>query len=127
VARGHRFDFKRLDVYRAAVDYYGWTVEVTAGLSWRHRRLTDQTIGAALSAMGNIGEAAGRRGRPTEVRQFYRYAQGSVHESAAYLDALLRIGAIEPATHDQREEQLADIGSMLTRLIQRETRNTPRR
>ena len=121
--RGGRFDFKRMDVYRAALRHYAWTVDVTGRLGWRHRRLADQMLGAALSIPGNIAEAAGRRGRPLDVRKFYRYAQGSTHESAAYLDALRAIGAIDDDTHAEREAALADIGSMLTRLMQFETRN----
>ncbi len=121
-----RFDFKTLDVYRVALDHYAWVIAVTGRLPRHHGRLQDQLLGGSLSILGNIAEASGRRGRPAEVRQHYRYAQGSTHECAAYLDALRCVGAIDEATRDHRERKLADVGSMLTRLIQLETRNAPR-
>ena len=56
------------------------------------------------------------------MEQHYRYAQGSVYESAAYLDALAALGAIDRKTHEEREEQLGRIAAMLTRLIQKQAR-----
>lgn len=118
--RESRFEFKRLDVFDAAVDFFAWVVEVTATVPWRYRRVSDQLVGAAVSILGNLGESGGRRLMPGEASQHYRYAQGSTHECAAYLDALLCLERIDRTVYQEREHQLARIGSMLTNLIRRQ-------
>ena len=118
MARIYRFDFKRLDVYQAAVAYFAWTVQMVSQLPWRFKRLSDQMLGAALSMVGNLGESGGRTRKPREASQHFRYAQGSAHESAAYLDALAAVGLLSDEEYNQKEAELADIGAMLTRLIQ---------
>ena len=118
----YHFDFKRLDVYELALDFFVWAVQVTAKIPWRFRAVGDQFIRAAASILGNLGESSGRLGQPGESSQHFRYAQGSTHECAAYLDALLCIGVIDEDARQQREEQLARVGSMITRLMQRQER-----
>ncbi len=122
MSRSSRFDFKRLDVYEAALDFFTWAAEVSGGISWRHRAVGDQLIKAANSILGNLGEASGRRSMPKESRQHYRYALGSDHECAAYLDALLALGVIDEEARDEREDQLARIGSMISRLMAHQSR-----
>ena len=122
MAKIYRFDFKKLVVYHAATEYFGWAARAARRLPWQYRRVTDQIIGSALSVLGNIGESGGRIERPREASQHFRYAQGSAHESAAYLDALDRLGAISEQDDNQKESELADIGAMLTRLIQHQDR-----
>lgn len=109
MAKTYRFNFKRLDVYRAAVEHFGWVVEVVGGMPRAPFSLTNQFLGAPLSIMANIGEADGREKKPGETEQHYRYAQGSTYESAAYLDALSEMRAIDDAEYNLREENLARI------------------
>jgi four helix bundle protein len=122
MAGGRHFRFKDLDVYQESLDHFLWTVEVTASIQWRYRRLVDQAVGSSLSTLGNVGEASGRRLKPAEAAQHYRYAQGSAHESAAYLDALAGVVEMDAEVYAHREQQLARIGAMLSRLIDHQHR-----
>ena len=129
--RAIQFDFKTLDVYQAADDFFAWAVEVTGRIPWRFRAVGDQFIDAAVSIIGNLGESSGRLRMPGEASQHLRYAQGSTHECAAYLDALVSIGVIDEEARNDREAQLARIGSMITKMIvrqdkKRHSQNTPR-
>ncbi|MDX1675020.1 MAG: four helix bundle protein [Longimicrobiales bacterium] len=120
------FDYKELDAYQATLDFFGWAVEVTGRVPWKFRAVGDQFIGASVSILGNIGEASGRRRRPAESSQHYRYAQGSTHECAAYLDALACMEVISETDRGDREAQLARIGAMITRLIDLQERRRTR-
>lgn len=59
---------------------------------------------------------------PKESRQHYRYALGSVHECAAYLDALIAIQVIKRDDYADCEDQLARLSAMITRLMAHQTR-----
>jgi four helix bundle protein len=120
MARAYRFNFKHLDVYRAAIEHFAWTASIVARLAGAPFALRNQVIGAALSIPANVAEANGRDRKPGESEQHYRYAQGSTYECAAYLDALLAMNAIDPAEHALREENLARIASMLDRLARKQ-------
>ncbi len=117
----YRFDFKRLDVYRAAVQHLGWCLEVASRMRWDRKVLTSQMLRAALSTVLNIAEAGGRHS-PGESAQHLRYAQGSLYESAAMLDALILMGVIDQDAFDHQEERLARIGAMLTAMIRQKAR-----
>lgn len=119
MAKEYRFNFKNLDVYQAAVDHFSWTVDVVAEMPRAPFAVTSQLLKAALSVMANIGEANGRDKKPGETEQHYRYALGSAHECAAFLDALAAFGTISDSEYNQREEHLARIASMLVPLMQR--------
>lgn len=122
MARTCRFSFKQLDVYEEALDHFRWTIAVVRRLPARYARISDQAVGASLSTIGNLGEASGRRLKPREASQHYRYAQGSTDESAAYLDALYSVAGLHYETYDRREEQLARIAARLTRMIELQNR-----
>ena len=122
MAKRYRFLFKRLDVYRAAVEHFEWTCHVVERMPKGPFRVIDQAIGAALSIMGNTGEAQGRVAKPGEIEQHYRYALGSTFEAATHLDAFSALGVIDDAEYDAAEERLARIGMMLTRLMQKQRR-----
>lgn len=119
VAKEYRFNFKNLDVYQAAVDHFVWTVQVVAELPGAPFAIRSQFLRAALSIMANIGEANGRDKKPGETEQHYRYALGSAHECAAFLDALAALRSMSDGEYNQREEHLARIASMLVRLMQK--------
>jgi four helix bundle protein len=118
MAKQYRFRFKEMDVYQAAVDHFVWTVQVVRRLPRGPFVIPDQFIGASLSIVGNVAEAKGREKKPGEVEQHYRYAQGSTFESASYLDVLSALDAITDEEYNTREDHLARIASMLTRLMQ---------
>jgi four helix bundle protein len=116
MARVYRFDFKRLDVYQAALLHFGWCMEVAGRVPRDGKVLVWQMLRAALSLILNIGEAGGRR-RPGESAQYLRVAQGSAHECAALLDALAVAGVIDDDAYNAQEQLLARIGAMLTAMI----------
>jgi four helix bundle protein len=115
-----RFDFKKLDVYRAALEHLGWSLDVASRIHWDRKVVTTQMLRAALSIVLNIAEAGGRRSRG-ESAQHLRYAQGSLYESAAMLDALLLMGVIDERARDHQEELLARVAAMLTAMIRRKS------
>jgi four helix bundle protein len=118
MAKRYRFRFKELDVYQAAVAHFAWTVDVAGRMRRGPYVVTNQALGASLSIMGNIGEANGREKQPGEVEQHYRYAQGSTFEAATHLDAFAALNVITDDEYNVREEHLAGIAAMLTRLAQ---------
>ncbi len=93
-------------------------------------KVTNQAVGAALSIMGNIGEANGRDERPGEAQQHYRYALGSTFEAATHIDAFAALSVIDAAEHEAAESRLSRIAPMLRSLIQlqrRKARSAPRK
>jgi four helix bundle protein len=118
--RIHRFNFKKLDVYAAAIDHFTWTVDVMARMPTAPFPIRNQVLAAALSVPANIAEANGRDRQPGEAEQHYRYAQGSTYESAAYLDALAALQAITDDEYNTREQELARMAAMITRLMRRQ-------
>ena len=121
MARVSRFDFKKLDVYQGALAHFGWCIEVARRIPWHQKVVTNQLLRAALSGVLNIGEAGGRKS-VGESAQHLRYAQGSVYESAAMLDALHLMGVIDDEAYNRQEELLARVGAMLTAMIRKKAR-----
>jgi four helix bundle protein len=120
MAKFVRFDFKRLDVYQAAVSHFGWCSDMAGRLPADRKELVWQMLRSALSVMLNIGEAGGR-GTPGEAGQYLRVARGSAYECAALLDGLAAAGLLDDADYNAQEELLARIGSMLTVMIGRKS------
>lgn len=105
------FGFRKLDVYRCAVQ--------ALPLAYRCADLGDaetrrQLKRAALSINLNIAEGTGRSG--DDQRQFYRVARGSALECAAVLDAIVALGAVTPEQTADLEELLVRIVAMLTKM-----------
>jgi four helix bundle protein len=122
MAKRYRFGFKRLDVYRLAVEHFEWTCRVAERMPKGPFAVVNQAVRASLSVVGNIGEAYGRASRPGEIEQHYRYAQGSAFEAATHLDALSALGVIDDDEYNAGEERLSRIAMMLTRLMQKQRR-----
>ena len=118
MAKVSRFDFKKLDVYQGALAHFGWCVEVAKRIPWHQKVVPNQMFRAGVL---NIGEAGGRRSGG-ESAQHLRYAQGSVYESAAMLDALHVMGVIDDEAYNRQEELLARVGAMLTAMIRKKAR-----
>lgn len=122
-----RFAFKQLDVYAAAVEHFRWCVTTIAGMSHPPFMVTDRVLRASLSTMASIGEASGRWKRPGESEQHYRYAQASTYESAAFLDVLASMGAVDDDhVYNAREQHLARMAKMLTPLMHGSARRRSR-
>lgn len=118
MARDERFAFKKLDVYRAALDYYGWALGVARRVERTDLPLADQVRRQAQSIVHNTAEGAGHW-KPGNKRKYYGIARASTFEAVAALDLLLVGKHIGSEEHDEREEQLAGVGARLTRLCQR--------
>jgi four helix bundle protein len=119
-----RFAFKDLEVYGAAVRFYAWAVPISDRLARTERVTADQLRRAALSIVLNVAEGSGLWRRGNKMKH-YAYARGSTFEVAALLDVLLLGGRITRRQYETKEAELAAIGAMLTRLIQRYDGNHP--
>ena len=117
-ARGERFAFKKLDVYRAALGYYGWVLGVADRVQKVDLPLADQVRRQAQSIVHNTAEGAGHW-RAGNKRKYYGIARASTFEAAAALDLLRIRGFITSEELDEQEQRLATIGASLTRLCQR--------
>ena len=117
-ARRDRFAFEKLDVYRAALGYYGWVPGVAGRVQKVDLPLADQVRRQAQSIVHTSAEGAGHW-RPGNKRKYYGIARASTFEAAAALDRLRIRGFITAEEFDEREKELATIGAALTRLCQR--------
>lgn len=107
-------DAERLDVYRAAVQFQAFAVDV---MRQANGTLRDQLDRASASVVLNIAEAAGRRA-PKEKAHFYAIARGSATECAAILDIARSRGLGTAAVFHDGRILLVRIVQMLTRLDQ---------
>jgi len=105
------FGFRKLDVYRCAVEALPLAYQSAERADADTRR---QFKRAALSISLNIAE--GTRRRDDDQRQFYRIARGSALECAAVLDALRVLGLVTEAETAPLEELLVRIVAMLTKM-----------
>lgn len=121
MAQSTRFGFKRLDVYRAAVEFWTWALKVAERIPRYRLFVTDQFLRAALSIKLNVAESAGNK-TPAEAANHCRHASGSTTECAALLDTLISMKVITDAEYDEGEELLARIAAMLTMMEQRHER-----
>ena len=104
--------FHRLDVYRVALDL----VRLAGGLN-AHRgtaEIREQFRRSSSSCALNIAEASGKQG--ADRRRFFMIARGSACESAAALDVLAALGAINSNIHEKGLHLCDRLYSMLNRL-----------
>ncbi len=87
MARDERFAFKKLEVYRTALDYYGWVLGVFQRVKKADLPLADQVRRQAQSIVHNTGEGAGHW-RSGNKRKYYGIARASTFEAAAALTRL---------------------------------------
>jgi four helix bundle protein len=76
-------DAEKLDVYRIALEFQAFAVQLVAKRS--HAELRDQLDRASISIVLNIAEGCGRRS-PADKGRFYAMARGSASECAAIVD-----------------------------------------
>ena len=106
------FGFRKLDVYRCALEALPLLFRLADRADSDIKR---QLRRAVLSINLNIAEGTGRR--DDDQRQFYRIARGSALESAAVLDAMQALGL---ATSDQ----IAPVEALLVRIVSMLTKMT---
>jgi four helix bundle protein len=111
------FDHERLDVYHAALDFLDLADAVLSSLPRGRAHLSDQLSRASLSIVANVAEGAGKTS-PADKRRHYTIARGSATESAALLDACLRLKLVPESEHCRGIELLRRIVAMLVKLAQ---------
>jgi four helix bundle protein len=87
-------DHERLDVYHLALDFLVFANSVIEGLPRGRSHLADQFTRASMSVVLNIAEGAGKVSKG-DKRRYYLTARGSATESAALLDACLRLKLLD--------------------------------
>jgi len=96
--------------------------DIVAALPSGRAYLADQLRRASTSVAFNIAEGAGEFTKRDEAR-FYRIARRSATESAAILDACLRLGLVEATAYESCRGLLFRVVSMLTQLVRALTRS----
>jgi four helix bundle protein len=107
-----------LDVYRAAIEYVGWSYRLCSELKAEQRAAKDPLLRAAQSIPLNIAEGNGKATEP-DRRRFFEMARGSALECAAIQDVLEVCGALPREDNVKAKELLDRIVAILTRLGQR--------
>ena|SRR5881396_2370955 len=107
--------FQKLDVYRCAIEFLSFSIEVSSQAARGNGPILDQLKRAATSIPLNIAEAAGRTGSADAART-YAIARGSAMECAAILDALQMLRVITEDGHQRGMALLERIVAVLTRL-----------
>lgn len=114
------FDHERLDVYRLAIEYVGFSFQFANRLPRANRVARDQWLRAAQSVPLNIAEGNGKQSLNDKCR-FFEIARGSALECAAIHDVLYVCSALNREICFEGKQKLRRIVSMLTRLIQLKT------
>ncbi len=111
------FDHEKLDVYREAIAFCGWTGELLATLSAK-AAAKDQLDRASTSIPQNIAEGNGKISENDRAR-FLEIARGSALECAACLDVLLVRGFAHEEAIASAKERLSRIVAMLMGMLRR--------
>jgi len=110
------FDHERLDVYRVAIEFVGWTDDLLDRLpAGKRGSAVKQLERAATSIPLNIAEGNGKRSRKDRSR-YLDIARGSALESAACLDVLVARNVLAPANVSGGKDLLRRIVEMLSKL-----------
>ncbi len=104
--------FHRLDVYKVALDL----IRLAGGLHAQRGTddIREQFRRCSSSCALNVAEATGKTG--ADRRRFFMIARGSACESAAALDVLAALGAIDSKQHEKGLHICNRLYSMFTRL-----------
>ena len=112
------FEFEKLDVYQASLDFVAIADEIAERLPRGRAYLKDQLRRAGLSITANIAEGVGEFA-PHEKARFYRMARRSAVECASHLLVARRLRLADDAPNSRALELLHRIVSMLTSLAKR--------
>jgi four helix bundle protein len=111
------FDHEKLDVYREAIAFCGWTGELLNAISAR-AAAKDQLDRASTSIPLNIAEGNGKFSAKDRAR-FLEIARGSALECAAALDVLVARKLVALEQIEPAKENLARIVQMLMGMLRR--------
>ena len=109
--------YKKLDVYRCAIELLALVAEVLEILSRGkgNAALADQLKRAALSVPLNIAEGAGRA-TTADQSKHYVIARGSTMECGAIFDAALVLQLVDAERADRAEQLVMRLVGMLTKM-----------
>src|SRR5262249_1453819 len=112
-----QLDHERLDVYQVALDFLVLANGIIEALPRGRSHLADQFTRASTSILLNLAEGAGKLSK-ADKRRYYLTARGSATESAALLDACMRLKLIPASAQSEGKEMLVRMVSMLIKLAQ---------
>ena len=112
------FEFERLDVYEAALDFVVVADEIAEKLPAGRSYLRDQLRRAASSVTSNIAEGVGEFS-PKEKVRFYRMARRSAVECASHTLVCRRLKLVDGVLLERGLELLHRIVAMLTSMVKR--------
>jgi len=109
--------FKKLDVYRCAIELLGLIATVLDDMakSKGNAVLADQLKRAGFSMPLNIAEGAGKS-TPADQSKHYVIARGSAMECGAIFDVALVLNIVTAQTASRAEELVTRIVEMLTKM-----------
>ena len=110
-----QFGHEKLQVYRVAIQFVGWSTELLADIP-RNTAVHNQLDRAATSIPLNIAEGNGKYTSADRCR-FFDIARGSALECAACLDVLVAKKVVDEPMAGKGKETLVEIVSMLVGLI----------
>ena len=108
-------NFRKLDVYQAAIRFLPLAFEIADSLRPRYAALAEQLRRASLSISLNIGEGSGKNTGPDQ-RRFYSMARGSAMERAAIIDACRALALIEQPRAQDADQLLPSAVRMLSKM-----------
>ncbi len=111
------FDHEKLDVYREAIAFCGWTGELLPTITSR-AAVKDQLDRASTSVPLNIAEGNGKFSSRDRAR-FLEIARGSALECAACLDVMVVRNLATEEQVESRKEQLSRIVQMLMGMLRK--------
>jgi len=111
------FAFEKLDVYRKTIDFGTTVIDVVDHLHAprKHFRLIEQLEFAATSVAMNIAEGKGRYSKK-EFRHSLFIARGSLYETIALLQILLKLKWIDLESYQNIYADAEEISKMLSGL-----------
>jgi four helix bundle protein len=108
-------DHKKLDVYRAAIEFLGLALQIHDALPRHRRELRCQLERAALSIPLNIAEGCGKP-TPADRARYHAIARGSALECGALLDVCALMGHVAVGQSDEGKRILGRLVAMLTKM-----------
>ncbi len=110
------FLFRKLDVYRRAIDLADRADRMASSMKRGHRHLADQLARAGISVPANIAEGNGRF-TPGERVHFFAIARGSAYECVALLELASRRGLVDATEAQAMANELDEICRMINGLM----------
>ena len=107
--------YKKLDVYKCAIEFLALASEIVEDLPRGNSRLGNQFDNASLSIALNIAEGVGKITEPDQAK-FFAIARGSAMECGAVLDVCLVRKLITATTAAKAEALVTRLVQMLSKL-----------